>query len=68
MSPTFMFDQPEQMQSVGMIGGFLQHFPIKSLGPVTPPGLVMGVGRLKIAKNLECPPGVVSIAWGRHSR
>jgi len=66
VSPALMRDQSEQVQGVGMIGGLLQHFPIKRLGPVTLSRLVMGIGRVKIAKNLGCSPGVLSIAQGCH--
>jgi hypothetical protein len=51
MPPAFMGDQPEQMQRVGMIGGFLQQLSIKSLGPVAPSCPVIGVGRLEIAEG-----------------
>jgi len=61
MPPTSMRDQPEQMQRVGVIGGFLQHLSIKSLGPVTPTRLVMRIGRLEIAENLGHAPTVLLI-------
>lgn len=66
MSPMFMCDQSKQMQRVGMIWGFLQHFSIEGLRAVLPSRLVISIGRLKIAKNLGFSTRILSIVCGCH--
>ena len=61
--PTLMRDEPEEVQSVGMIGSLLQHLSIKRLGPVAPSRLIMGIGRPKIARNSAVLRGRLLIAW-----
>jgi hypothetical protein len=67
MSPALVRDHPEQVQRVGMVGGFLQHSSIERLGPVASSRLVMRKGRVKIADNPGAAPGVLLIASGCHS-
>jgi hypothetical protein len=58
----FVRDDPEQVQRVGVVGSFLQHFPVKRLGAIASTRLVMGIGRRKIAGHLGCPQAVLPVA------
>jgi hypothetical protein len=64
----FVRDEPEQVQGVGVVGSFLQHFSIKRLGAVAPTRLVMRICRRKIADDLGRLPGVTLIGWRCHTR
>lgn len=63
VSPTLMRDDPEKVQSVGMIRGFLQYLAVKRLCPIPPPGPVVGEGSLKVAEDVGLPPCGRLVVW-----
>jgi len=63
MSSTLVRNDSEKVHSVDMIRSFLQHLAIEGLGSISPPGLVMREGGLKVPENVRLSPDGLFVVW-----